>query len=469
MNISRLAFTNILSKPSTTLLSLLLMSLGVGIISILLILNNHIEKQLDNNLRNIDMVVGAKGSPLQLILSSVYHLDKPTGNISYKEAKSLNKNVLVDFTIPLSYGDTYKGYRIVGTNEKYFDLYNLELSQGKKWSRSMQAVLGSSVASNKNLKVGDKFFGTHGFDDHGHIHDNHAYVVVGILKQSYSVADNLILTNLKSVWQVHEEHDDCEDDHSHNHSNHDHSHDHHSHEHSNHDHSHDHHSHEHSNHDHSHDHHTHEHSNHDHSHDHHTHNHSNHNHSHDDHSYDDANKMITAMLVKFKSPVGLVQIPRKINEETNMQAAIPLFEINRLTSLIGFGINTINIIALIIMLVSGISIFITLFNSLKKRRYELALMRVHGATRTQLIKLIFLEGLSLSVLGTFFGLLISRFSLVIISSFTNQNQSFTNIDLSMINSELLLLIAALIIGFIASLIPALSVYRINIPKILSNE
>ena len=441
MNISRLAFTNILSKPSTTLLSLLLMSLGVGIISILLILNNHIEKQLDNNLRSIDMVVGAKGSPLQLILSSVYHLDKPTGNISYKEAKSLNKNVLVDFTIPLSYGDTYKGYRIVGTNDKYFDLYNLELSQGKKWSRSMQAVLGSSVASNKNLKVGDKFFGTHGFDDHGHIHDNHAYVVVGILKQSYSVADNLILTNLKSVWQVHEEHDDCEDDHSHDHSNHDHSNDHHSHDHSDHNHSHDHHSHDHSDHD----------------------------HNHDNHSYDDANKMITAMLVKFKSPVGLVQIPRKINEETNMQAAIPLFEINRLTSLIGFGINTINIIALIIMLVSGISIFITLFNSLKKRRYELALMRVHGATRIQLIKLIFLEGLSLSLLGTFFGLLISRFSLVIISSFTNQNQSFTNIDLSMINSELLLLIAALIIGFIASLIPALSVYRINIPKILSNE
>ena len=177
MNISRLAFTNILSKPTTTLLSLLLMSLGVGIISILLIINNHIDKQLDNNLRSIDMVVGAKGSPLQLILSSVYHLDKPTGNISYKEAKSLNKNVLVDFTIPLSYGDTYKGYRIVGTNEKYFDLYNLELSQGKIWESSMQAVLGSSLASNTNLKVGDKFFGTHGFDDQGRKFDHEGNMV----------------------------------------------------------------------------------------------------------------------------------------------------------------------------------------------------------------------------------------------------------------------------------------------------
>lgn len=409
MNISRLALTNILSKPTTTLLSLLLMSLGVGIISILLIFNNHIEKQLENNLRSIDMVVGAKGSPLQLILSSVYHLDKPTGNISYKEAKLLNKNLLVDFTIPLSYGDTYKGYRIVGTSKKYFDLYNLEISQGKIWGRSMQAVLGSSVASNKNLKVGDKFYGTHGLDGHGHVHDNQTYIVVGVLKQSYSVADNLILTNLQSVWDVHEENDDCDAHHSHDH------------------------------------------------------------HSHDHHPHDDSNKMITALLVKFKSPVGLVQIPRKINEETNMQAAIPIFEINRLTSLIGFGIKTINFIALIIMLVSGISIFITLFNSLKKRRYELALMRVQGATRTQLIKLIFLEGFSLSLLGTLIGILMSRFSLGIISSLTSQNQNFSNIDLSIINNELLLLVLALIIGFMASLIPALSVYKMNIPKILSNE
>ena len=65
---------------------------------------------------------------------------------------------------------------------------------------------------------------------------------------------------------------------------------------------------------------------------------------------------ITSMLVKFKSPVGLIQLPRKVNETTSFQAAIPVFEINRLTNLLGFGVQTINVIALIIILVSGLTL-----------------------------------------------------------------------------------------------------------------
>ena len=85
MNINKLSWRNITSSPLNTFLSLLLMTFGVGIISLLLLLNNQIKDQLNNNLRGIDMVVGAKGSPLQLILSSVYHVDNPTGNIPYLE------------------------------------------------------------------------------------------------------------------------------------------------------------------------------------------------------------------------------------------------------------------------------------------------------------------------------------------------------------------------------------------------
>ena len=76
--------------------------------------------------------------------------------------------------------------------------------------------------------------------------------------------------------------------------------------------------------------------------------------------------MITSLLVKFKNPIGIIQIPRKINETTNLQAAIPALEISRLTNLLGFGVQTINIIAIIIIIVSGLSIFINLYNSLKK-------------------------------------------------------------------------------------------------------
>jgi len=407
MNINKLSWRNITSSPLNTFLSLLLMTFGVGIISLLLLLNNQIKDQLNNNLRGIDMVVGAKGSPLQLILSSVYHVDNPTGNIPYLETLKLEKNPLVDLTVPLSYGDSYNGFRIVGTTKQYLKLYNTDLQEGKIWKNSMEVVVGSTVAKVNDLKLGDKFYGTHGLSDGGHIHDNFSYVVVGILNQSNSIIDNLVLTNLESVWQVHDpqEHD-CS------------SHDHHHHDHY--------------------------------------------------HPYEITDQtMITAMLVKFKSPVGLIQLPRKINETTNLQAAVPTFEINRLTNLFGFGVQTINSIALIIIIVSGFSIFISLYNSLKRRRYELALIRVHGASRWQLVRLVILEGFILSVLGTIFGLLISRVALYIIPIFI-KSTSIGNLSVGLINEELILIPISIIIGLLASLIPTIMAYNINIPKTLSD-
>ena len=107
MNIRILSWKNLISNPLNTLLSLLLMTFGVGIISLLFLLNNQIEQQLQTNLRGVDMVVGSKGSPLQLILSSIYHIDNPTGNIPYRETSKIDNNSLVDLTIPLSFGDSY--------------------------------------------------------------------------------------------------------------------------------------------------------------------------------------------------------------------------------------------------------------------------------------------------------------------------------------------------------------------------
>ena len=420
MNINRLAWVNIISHPFNTILSLLLMTFGVGIISLILLLNNQIEKQLQNNLKGIDMVIGAKGSPLQLILSSVYHIDNPTGNIFYKEANKLVDNPLVDFAIPVSYGDSYNGYRILGTTHEYPNLYGFDLKEGKLWSNSMEVVVGSTVAKNNNLNIGDRFFGTHGLGEGGHAHDNHYYQVVGIINPSNSVIDKLIITDIKSVWDVHNH--DLSSDHSHD----------------------------------------------DHCHDHHDHHHDENCIENNISIYDMDEFMITSMLVKFKSPIGLIQLPRKVNETTNLQAAIPIFEINRLTNLIGFGVQTINLIALIIIIVSGLSIFISLYNSLKKRRYEMALIRVHGASKWQLIKLILIEGLTLSILGTLFGLLISRVSLFFISIMVNKNQTISQIQFSLIGDEFWLLIIALCIGLFSSLIPAILTYKINIPKILSN-
>lgn len=419
MNIRRLSWKNLVSNPLNTVLSLLLMTLGIGIISLILLLNNQIEQQLHNNLRGVDMVVGAKGSPLQLILSSIYHVDNPTGNISYKEANTLADNRMVDLSIPLSYGDSYNGYRILGTTHQYLELYEASLKEGRLWTKSLEVVVGNTLAQVNQLKVGDTFYGTHGLSEGGHVHDDYSYEVVGVMNHSNSIIDNLIISNLESVWQVHhhgtvgtssdEEHHHC-DDH-----NHECTHDH-----------------------------------------------------HEDKVQIADDAMITAMLIKFKSPVGLIQLPRKVNETTSLQAAVPTFEIGRLTNLLGFGVQTLNSIALVIMIVSGLSIFISLFNSLKRRRYELAIMRVHGASKWQLVKLVLFEGLMLSILGTFLGLLISRMTLLIMSLFVQHKFAFNAVQFNFLTEELWLFPSALLIGLVASLIPTILIYRFNIPKILSN-
>ena len=436
MNISRLSWQNLISNPLNTTLSLLLMTLGVGIISLLFLLNNQIEQQLQANLRGVDMVVGSKGSPLQLILSSIYHIDNPTGNIPYSEAIKIDNNSLVDLTVPLSYGDSYNGFRIVGTTHQYPELYEMSLKKGRLWSRNLEVVLGSTVAQIHRLKIGDTFYGTHGLIEGGHVHDEYAYEVVGIFKPSYTILDQLILTNTQSVWQIHN-HEVIEQGHEHQECDHEHHDDEHSHEHHNCDHKH-----------------------------------------HIEESTvsglelnasipEDA--MITSLLVKFKSPIGLIQLPRKINETTNLQAAVPALEISRLTNLLGFGVQTINIIAFIIIIVSGLSIFISLYNSLKKRRFELALMRVHGASKWQLVQLVLQEGIILSVIGTVLGLLISRITLLITTLFAEHKYTFSSFQYNLLNEELWLLPIALLIGIVASIIPTALSYNINIPKTLSNE
>ena len=436
MNISRLSWQNLISNPLNTTLSLLLMTFGVGIISLLFLLNNQIEQQLQANLRGVDMVVGSKGSPLQLILSSIYHIDNPTGNIPYSEAIKIDNNSLVDLTVPLSYGDSYNGFRIVGTTHQYPELYEMSLKKGRLWSRSLEVVLGSTVAQIHRLKIGDTFYGTHGLIEGGHVHDEYAYEVVGIFNHSYTILDQLILTNTQSVWQVHN-HEVVEQGHEHQECDHEHHDDEHSHEHHNCDH---------------------------------------------EHNIEEStasglelntsipeDAMITSLLVKFKSPIGLIQLPRKINETTNLQAAVPALEISRLTNLLGFGVQTINIIAFIIIIVSGLSIFISLYNSLKKRRYELALMRVHGASKWQLVQLVLQEGIILSVIGTVLGLLISRITLLIITLFAEHKYTFSSFQFNLLNEELWLLPIALLIGIVASIIPTVLSYNINIPKTLSNE
>lgn len=211
----KIAWRNIIHKPLNALLCISLLLFGVGIISLLLIIQKGIEQKFEADLNNIDIVVGAKGSPLQLVLSAVYHIDSPTGNIKLEEAQKLMKNPMVKEAIPLAYGDSYEGHRILGTSTAYLSKYTAEFEEGKTFAAPMEAVIGWNIAQNKSLKIGSTFYGTHGESEEGHVHDNKPYTVVGLLKQNNTVLDNLVLTDLESVWHVHEK-----EEHNHGHDHH---------------------------------------------------------------------------------------------------------------------------------------------------------------------------------------------------------------------------------------------------------
>jgi putative ABC transport system permease protein len=472
MNNLQLVWKNITQQLGSTLLSILLTAFGVAILCVIYITGDTFEKQLTSNTKNIDLVVGAKGSPLQLILSSLYHVDNPTGNIALAQARQLSDNPFIEMAVPVSLGDNFKGHRVIGTEPTYLELYGLSIQNGELWKTSFEAVIGSEVARKRGLGIGDEFFTAHGLSEDGHVHDDHPFKIVGILEKSGSIVDNLILCNLESVWDVHGLH----------HGDHDHSHDH--------DHEHEHgeqHAHEHSHED------GHQH---DHDHDHHAHKHEHEEHHAHEHKHDaevtnpeelvsekpndmfvksigadmleDRGEEVTALLIKYSSPAALGVIPRLVNESTDMQAASPAIESTRLFSLLGVGLDSLAILAYIIMLIAGLSVFISLYNALKDRKYDLAIMRSMGASQTKLFGLVLVEGLVITLIGGIVGLLLGHGALYLIGQQTSESADFIE-AFNIHGQELVLVIAACLLGILAAIIPAIKAYQTSISTILADR
>ena len=486
MNLFKLAWKNLTNKPLSMLLSLVLFALGVGMVSILFLLNKQVQDKFKKNLAGIDMVVGAKGSPLQMILCNMYHVDNPTGNIKIADVPKAFKSDkarqnFFETIVPMSVGDSYSSRRIIGTTHEYPTLYDAKIAQGRLWTKTMEATVGAEAANFAKLKIGDTFFSSHGFESDGiNEHEHGEFKVVGIFEPTGSVVDQLILTNTESVWEVHnheghEHEEEASGNEDHNHDGHNHS-EHDGHNHEDHDHSahegHDHSSHE------GHDHDNHNHDDHDHA------GHDHHNHDGHDHSahvpqttstienlLTQEEEEITALLVKFKnnkSPVAL-NMGRGINENSNLQSASPAIEMNRLYDNMDLGEKFLRNLAAIIIFVSGLSVFISLFNSLRDRKYELSLMRVMGASRWSLFTLIILEGLILAVLGYIIGIALSHIGMSIFAGYMSDEYHYSFSGSTFLPEEFKLLFGALLIGFIASIIPAFQAFNTDISETLTDS
>jgi putative ABC transport system permease protein len=428
--IGKLAWKNIWFKPLNTILSILLLTASVAIITVLILVEKQFEEKYQSNLDGVDLVLGAQGSPLQLVLSSVYQVDDPTGNISYDSVKVWMQHPYVKKAIPLAYGDNYVGFKIVGTTPDYIEKYQAKMAEGKVFEHNFEVVIGADVAEKLNLKLGDTFKGTHGSAAEGEVHDHGEYIVVGIASKTGKVIDNLILSNIPTVWQMHHEegHEEVAENPAHGEPGHVHDEEEHVH--------------------------TAE---------------CNHDAHESDMTIDEPNMEITSVLIEFKNKMGVFMWPNIIAQNTKMQAALPTYQMNRLFDMFGVGLNALKYLAFGIMLISGISIFIALFNTLKERKAEFALMRVNGAKKHQLLLVVLLESILLCIVGYLFGTILGRVGIILLSKASESDFKLGFDPMEIIwEKEGLLFGLTLLVGLIAAVIPAIKAYTINISKTLAN-
>ena len=422
MNLVKLSWRNLWYKPLGTVLSLVLVAFGVGLLSLISLFQRQFTDQFEKNQAGIDLVVGAKGSPLQLILNSMFHIDAPTGNVAIKDVAFLfnPKNPYIADAIPLSVGDSYRGFRIIGTNQDILDLYPAEMASGRKWEKDMEVTIGAQISIETGLQVGDSFYSSHGFNDGDLEHDEgEKFVVVGQLEPHGSVVDKLILCTSEAIWAVHEGHE------------------------------------------------------------------------HDDHVNHDQgaeegdvtsvkrdsisvaksfldypDKQISSVLVRFaadkRTAIPVINMPRNINENTPLMATSPPYELNKLMANVGTVMYAAKALALLIAIISGLSVFISLFNNLRERRQELAMMRVAGAKPRQLLLMILCEALLTGILGAIIGLVLAHVALFFISNMLDDQFHYSLDVLRIYPVEWLILSVTLVISIIAGLLPAFKAYKTNI-------
>jgi putative ABC transport system permease protein len=416
MNLLSLVWAYLKAKPLHTALNLLLLSLGIAVITIIISFTNQLNDRINTNSKAIDLVVGAKGSPLQLILCNIFHVDFPTGNIGLAEAEKISKNRLIRKAIPLALGDSYQSFRIIGTNHDYTNLYHATLGSGSLWKGDMEVTLGSNVAAQTALKVGDTFTSSHGLTSGGHAHEEMNFKVAGILLRSNTVIDNLILTNIESIWLVHDIHTGVED--------------------------------------------------------------------HDSTKnvkrlhvpsslvpsvpMGDSLKQITSLLIQYRSPMGAIQLPRLINSQSSLQAASPAFESARLFSILGVGVGILTGFAYLLIFISALSIFIALYNALQERKYDLAIMRTMGASKSKLVFSVLLESSFLTFLGALLGIAVGHATLALLT-LVEETQKAGISSLIFFNEEWIILAGSLLLGLLCGLLPAMQVYRTDISKVLAEN
>lgn len=386
MTILRLSIRHTFQKKLNLTLTLGLLTISFIAWLLSVQVEQSLQSQLERNVSGIDLVVGAKGSPMQLLLSSVLFSDSPTGNISIEDFEKIKKHPLVKQALPIAQGDNFKGFPMVGSTLDFFKHYNAQIANGDLNISANKVVVGYTAAKKLGVKVGDYLAATHGSGD-GKSHDDEMEVSA-VLEQNHSVLDKLVVSSIETVH---------------------------------------------------------------------------HNHA----SVPGAEREITAAWLTFKSPLAMMQLPRMINQNTNMQAALPAIEMNRLMKLSGGGIQLVQVFSGIFLFLALYSILVHVYSSVKLHMKDLALLRLYGYTFSQLFGLLISQASIVTLLGAVLSIVFSKIVFVVVNSYALSIFQLPLLEFSVFSQyDFQVLIFGLGIGLLASLLPILHLKRADLMAFL---
>ncbi len=452
----RLVIGYIRHRPLSAALAIGLVALGTGLLSLLLLLDRQLTAQFDRNLAGVDLVIGAKGSPLQLVTSTLYHADAPTGNVPVAAVAAFARpeHPLIGEAVPLGLGDSYRGRRIVGTTAEFYAWYGATVAEGVLAKADFEVTLGHRAAEATGLKLGDTFQSVHGLDDNPDLAhaDVPGFRVSGILKPTGLVIDELIVTPLATIWKVHGSHDDeaehedetasakTPDEEA--------------------------------------------------------------AHEHEDETasaktldegaahetavaktleneaansvevaaesgdgqpwYQHKEQSITALLAKFSARnTATLNFARNLNENTDLMAASPPVVMAQFSEQVAGAEAVVRALGQVILFASTLSLLVILLNALRERMGDLSLLRSLGATPRFVFGLVLLEGLALAALGALLGLALGRLLFFRLNWRLSERYPVGTGDYSLHASEPYLLGLTLVAALVAALYPAWRAYRVD--------
>jgi putative ABC transport system permease protein len=390
-----LALRYITKRPLQYIMTIMVVAISISLTTAVLLISASLRKGIIYASMPFDMIVGAKGSPVQLIFNTIFLQDTPIGNIDHSLYEQFQQDERVARVIPLAFGDNYRGYKIIGSNKDVFSLRPsvnedsiFVLREGSFFTDNYQAVIGSEVAKNTGLKTGDTFKAAHGLihnplsgeDDE---HDE-SYVVTGILKPMYRPYDMGIFTSIETIWEMHAGHD----------------------------------------------------------------------HGHESEQEGD----ITALMVTPIDYTGLMQMYQKTNQSNEAQAAFPGQVLGNVFSIMGNAENILYLISYMVVVIGFLTIIITLHWSVLNRKRDHATLRALGANKRAIFSLILIESFLVMLASGIVGLAIGH-GISYGIGFYMRTISYVYAPVEFDIKEIVILAAYTVTGVVVSIAPALGAYR----------